>query len=65
MTVPAYADFEPYEISLADFCQNWIPKMAKDSFLVGVNWSGKNALGYDIESNKVQEYVEAVMEDGQ
>jgi len=39
--------------------------MAKDSFLVGVNWSGKNALGYDIESNKVQEYVEAVMEDGQ
>jgi Protein of unknown function (DUF2750) len=62
-TVPAYAGFEPYEISWADFCQRWVPGMTKDGLLMGVNWSGKKALGYDIEPKQVHESVEAVMEE--
>jgi len=60
--VPAYAGFTPYEISWTDFCQRWVPGMTRDGLLVGVNWSGKKALGYDIEPRQVQKSVEAIME---
>jgi hypothetical protein len=63
--VPAYAGFEPYEISWFDFCRAWVPGMTKDGLLVGVNWSGDKALGYDLEPNQVQESVEAVMNEEQ
>ena len=63
-TAPSYAGFEPYEISWADFCQAWVPSMTDDGLLVGVNWSGKKVLGYDLEPKQVQESVEAVMEEG-
>jgi len=60
-TVPAYAGFEPYEISWSDFCRAWVPGMTKDGLLMGVNWSGKRALGYDLEPKKVQESVDALI----
>ena len=62
-TVPAYAGFEPHEILWSDFCRAWVPGMTKDGLLMGVNWSGKRALGYDLEPKQVQESVEAVMEE--
>mgnify|MGYP003607871972 CR=1 FL=1 len=62
-TVPAYAGFDPYEISWSDFCQAWVPGMTKDGLLMGVNWSGKRALGYDLEPKQVQQSVEAVMKE--
>jgi len=64
-TVPAYAGFEPYEISWVDFCQAWVPSMTDDGLLVGVNWSGKKALGYDLEPKQVQESVEVLMKEPQ
>lgn len=60
-TVPAYACFEPYEISWEEFCQKWIPGLKDDGFLVGINWSGPRALGYDLEPEEVIEAVEAVI----
>ena len=57
--VPAYSNFEPHEISWEYFSANWVPGMSKDGLLVGVNWSGDRATGYDIEPEKVKEHVES------
>jgi uncharacterized protein DUF2750 len=61
-TVAAYAGFEPVEISWVDFRSKWVPGLQRDGLLVGVNWSGKKALGYDIEPERLRQSVEAVME---
>jgi hypothetical protein len=58
-TVPAYAGFEPFEISWAEFAGRWVPGLERDEVFVGVNWSGDRATGYDIEARKVKEYVES------
>ena len=58
-TVPAYAGFEPFDISWSDFTARWVPGLEKDRVLVGVNWSGYRATGYDIAASKVKEYIES------
>lgn len=52
-TVPAYKVFEPLELSWESFVKDWAPGLKKDGLLVGLNWSGANATGYDIEPNDV------------
>lgn len=47
--VPAYSTFELHEIPLAEFRDRWLPGLEEDGVLVGVNWSGERATGYDIE----------------
>jgi hypothetical protein len=61
-TVPAYAGFTPDEISWEKFCSAWAPGMTRDGLLVGVNWSGERAVGYDIEPDQVVRNVAAVAE---
>jgi len=61
-TVHAYSSFEPREISWDDFCDTWVPELSKDDYLVGVNWSGKRATGYDLEPDRLVEYVQAVIQ---
>lgn len=56
--VPAYNDFEPVELSWDEFRDKWLPGLTKDGLLVGVNWSGKNATGYDLDAPWVRECVE-------
>lgn len=46
--VPAYAGMEPVEVSFDDWCERWLPDLEKDGILVGLNWSGKGAVGYDL-----------------
>ena len=60
--VPAYAGFVPEEISWESFCSAWVPGLTRDQLLVGVNWSGKRAVGYDMEPAELQRNVEAVAE---
>jgi hypothetical protein len=64
-SVPAYSGFEPYEVSWADFVRKWVPDLVKDGLLIGVNWSGKRAVGYDIEPDNLVRNVEAVIENPQ
>ena len=64
-TVPAYAGFEPYEISWEDFCSKWAPGLARDGLLAGVNWSGKRAVGYDVEPDRLVQSVTAIIESPQ
>ena len=58
--VPAYRGFEPVEISWADFERAWVPGMERDGLLVGVNWSGARAIGYDIEPARLRDAVRAM-----
>jgi hypothetical protein len=59
-SVPAYAGFEPYEISWDEFCRKWAPGLQRDGLLAGVNWSGKRAIGYDMEPEQLVRCVEAM-----
>jgi hypothetical protein len=62
-TVPAYAIFRPDEISWEDFCAKWVPDFERDGMLVGLNWSGPRAKGFDLEASGVQRAVEALIAD--
>ncbi len=57
-TVPAYAGFEPFEIRLDDFVARWLSVLEKDDLLVGVNWSGPRAQGYDVRPDEVLARIE-------
>jgi hypothetical protein len=57
-TVPAYAGFHPVELTWEVFRDRWVPGLEKDGLLVGVNWSGKRAVGYDIVPQEVRLRVE-------
>jgi hypothetical protein len=59
-TVPAYAGFEPDEITWDEFLSAWVPGLTGDGILVGVNWSGKRAAGYDVEPEQVARNVAAI-----
>jgi hypothetical protein len=52
-TVPAYASFSVVEIKWTDFRDRWIAGLARDGLLVGVNWSGARATGYDVQPEQV------------
>lgn len=52
--VDAYADFEPVEVSVDEFRQRWLPGLARDGLLVGLNWSGAGATGYDLTPEDVE-----------
>ena len=51
--VPAYAGFRPAQFSWDEFVNRWVPELAAAGELVGVNWSGKLATGYDAEPEAV------------
>jgi Protein of unknown function (DUF2750) len=59
-SVPAYAGFSSEEIPWEAFCSRWVPGLTRDGLLVGVNWSGARATGYDIEPAELKRNVEAV-----
>lgn len=60
-TVTAYASFSPEEISWETFCSVCVPGLPRDGLLVGVNWSGKRAIGYDMEPLELQRNVANVI----
>lgn len=57
-TVPAYAGFEPFEITWDIFRDNWLPGLERDGLRVGVNWSGPRALGYDLAPEDVRARID-------
>lgn len=59
-TVPAYKDFSTERLSLQEFTENWLPGLEQDALLVGINWSGDRATGYDMEPKEVLARLAAV-----
>jgi hypothetical protein len=46
--VPAFAGFEPVEVPLDQWRADWLTRLERDGFLVGLNWAGDRAQGYDV-----------------
>ncbi|MCG1022101.1 DUF2750 domain-containing protein [Sutcliffiella horikoshii] len=55
--VPDYNSFQPYEITLSDFINKWLKGLEEDGLNVGVNWSGKRAVGFDINPKDIIERI--------
>lgn len=60
-TVPDYQGFEIVEISWEAFESRWAPGLEQDGIVVGINWSGPNASGYDWSADDVVRDVNAVL----
>jgi hypothetical protein len=58
-TVRAYHGFTPIGFTWDVFTAEWVPDLKTSNQLVGVNWSGKHALGYDLEQDDVVANVTA------
>lgn len=59
--VPAYAGFQPVELSLQQFILRWLPGLEKDGLLLGLNWTGQRATGYDVEPAQVRNLIEVAL----
>lgn len=46
--VEAYAGMRIVEIVLDDWLAKWLAGLETDGLLAGLNWSGRNAVGYDV-----------------
>ncbi len=52
--VPAYAGFTGVRIPLTEWRERWLPGMSIDGLLMGINWSGDRATGYDVPPADVE-----------
>lgn len=57
--VDAYKGFEPFRLTLEEFETNWLEGMGKDGLLVGLNWAGERAVGYDMAPGDVRAGIAA------
>jgi hypothetical protein len=53
-TVAAYSGFATQSVPLAEWRQRWLPGLIKDGLMVGLNWSGASATGYDLHPTEVE-----------
>ena len=51
--VTAYRGFDVVEIPVGDWLDSWLPGLQRDGLLVGVNWAGTHATGYDVAPTQV------------
>lgn len=51
--VPAYRGFEVVPIPVEEWLSTWMTRLQHDGLLVGVNWAGANATGYDLTPEQV------------
>jgi hypothetical protein len=54
-----FAGFEPVALDWEVFRDRWVPGLEQDGLLVGVNWAGANASGYDMRPSELKLNVEA------
>jgi hypothetical protein len=60
-TISAYEGFQVVAIPLDEFIERWVRGLIKDQFLVGINWAGSSATGYDIEPQDFERNINAVL----
>ena len=51
--VPAYSDFDPEQLHLERWREHWLPALRRPALLVGLNWTGDRATGYDLTPDEV------------
>ena len=58
-TVAAYSGFATQSVPLAEWRERWLPGLIKDGLMVGLNWSGASATGYDLLPAEVEANLSA------
>ncbi|AUW42837.1 hypothetical protein CUJ84_Chr002482 [Rhizobium leguminosarum] len=56
--VIAYNSFRTRRIELSEFLDRWLSGLKRDGLAVGINWSGKRAIGYDMTPENVRTRIE-------
>ena len=51
--VPAYRGLAVVEIPVDDWLDSWLPGLQRDGLLVGVNWAGARATGFDLAPTRI------------
>ena len=54
--VAAYGGFEVVAVDVAEWLERWLPRLDEDGLLVGVNWAGARATGYDLTPGQVRQW---------
>lgn len=52
-----WSDYTPILIPLQDFTETWLPGMANDNVLVGVNWN-THLIGAEVNPLKLKEQLQ-------
>lgn len=60
--VAAYQDMYVVEVTLGDWFNKWLPGLESDGMLVGINWSGKGATGYDLSPSDAARNVQVLIQ---
>ena len=55
---PKYRQYEIDEIPLSKFLDAVVPQLAAEDIRIGVNWSGKRLVGYDISADDLQANIQ-------
>jgi hypothetical protein len=55
--VPAFAGFDVVDIPLDDWLDRWLPGLEREGVLVGLNWAGPRATGYDLPALSVATWM--------
>jgi hypothetical protein len=51
--VAAFRSFDVVEIPVGTWLDDWLPGLQRDGLLVGVNWAGARATGFDLPPTRV------------
>ncbi len=54
--VAAYHGFEIVAVDVDKWLDGWLPMLENDGLLVGVNWAGARATGYDLTPSQVRQW---------
>ena len=57
--VEAYAGMDVVELTVAEWLEKWVPGLERDGLMIGLNWSGQGAVGYDITPSDLLRNLEA------
>lgn len=54
--VEAYRGFQVVAVDVSEWLEEWLPGFEEDGLLVGVNWAGARATGYDLTPAQVRQW---------
>lgn len=55
--VTAFAGFDVVAIPLDDWLTRWLPGLGRDDVLIGLNWAGPRATGFDLPALTVASWM--------
>ena len=58
-TVPGYANCKVLGSSWSSFLNNWVAILERDGILVGINWAGPNANGFEMPVKMLVSQIES------